>query len=75
MRYCLTNYTVQCVDVTTGAKGCFLFDTAHWQATGEFKAVSPVTPDLDAFYKWDNANGAKRASCYIERFNSGVITK
>lgn len=65
--YCLTNYTVQCRDVTSGKTGCFLYDTAHWQKTGEFKAVSPVMPDLDAFYKWDNANGVKRAPGYLER--------
>lgn len=64
---CLTNYTVQCRDVTTGKTGCFLFDQTHWQNTGEFKAVSPVLPDLVAFYKWDNANGVNRKSCYLER--------
>lgn len=39
---CLMNYTIQCTDVVSGETGCFLFDTAHWQETGEFKAVSPV---------------------------------
>jgi len=64
---CLMNYTVQCTDVISGKKGCFLFDVEHWQRTGEFRAVSPVLPDLDAFYKWDNAHGIKRKSAYIER--------
>lgn len=64
---CLTNYTVQCRDATSGETGCFLFDTSHWQRTGEFRAVSPVMPDLDAFYAWDNANGTQRKSCYLER--------
>ena len=64
---CLMNYTVQCTDVTTGQIGCFLFDTAHWQATGEFKAIGPVMSGLDEFCKWDNANGNRRASCYLER--------
>lgn len=68
---CLMNYTVQCLDVTSGETGCFLFDTAHWQATGEFRAVSPVFPGLVAFYAWDNADGKpRRESCYLER--SGV---
>jgi len=58
---CLTNYTVQCVDVSTRQKGCFLFDAKHWQATGQFLAVSPVLPDLDALYRWDSMNGNKRA--------------
>lgn len=64
---CLTNYTVQCRDVTTGVVGCFLFDIPHWQSTGEFKALSPVLPGLVEFYTWDNANGNKRAPVYIER--------
>lgn len=64
---CLTNYAVQCVDVASGKPGVFLFDTQHWQKTGEFLAISPVFPDLDAFYKWDNANDTRRAACYLER--------
>jgi len=64
---CLTNYTVQCRDVTSGTTGCFLFDTEHWQRTGEFKAVSPVFPGLVEFYEWDRANGDSRVSCYLER--------
>ncbi|MFW6855332.1 hypothetical protein ACODYM_28995 [Burkholderia gladioli] len=64
---CLTNYTVQCLDVTSGRTGCFLFDTAHWQATGEFKAISPVFAGLAEFFAWDRANGDCRASCYLER--------
>lgn len=64
---CLTNYTVQCTDVQTGEKGCFLFDEKHWQTTGEFKAVSPVCANLTEFYKWDTANGNNRQSRYLER--------
>jgi hypothetical protein len=64
---CLTNYTVQCRDVTSGLIGCFLFDTEHWQKTGEFKAISPVFAGLTLFYEWDRANGDRRASCYLER--------
>ena len=62
---CLTNYTVQCTDVTTGETGCFLFDVTHWQATGEFKALSEVYVDLDAFYRGTTVD--QRKSCYIER--------
>lgn len=51
-RYCLTNYTVQCRDEVSGQTGCFLFDTAHWQRTGEFRALSEVFPDLYTFYRW-----------------------
>ena len=64
---CVLNYTVQCKDVTSGKTGCFLFDTAHWQQTGEFKAISPVMPGLVEFCAWDNASGYKRAPCYLER--------
>lgn len=64
---CTTNYTVQCRDVVSGNTGCFLFDTEHWQKTGEFKAISPVFYNLAAFYKWDMANGNKRSSCYLTR--------
>lgn len=64
---CLTNYTVQCVDVTSGKTGCFLFDIQHWQQTGEFKAISPVMPDLVAFYAWDRDHGNRGSSCYVER--------
>ena len=64
---CLMNYTVQCTDVTTGETGCFLYDTEHWQRTGEFKAIGKVCRDLVEFYAWDKANGNKRGSCYLER--------
>lgn len=65
---CLTNYTVQCKDVTTGVTGCFLFDPVHWQATGEFKAISPVFPDGPSFFQWDKDKGGNnRKSCYLER--------
>lgn len=64
---CLMNYTVQCTDIVSGETGCFLFDTDHWQMTGEFKAISPVMTDLVRFYEWDNANGKRRADCYLER--------
>ena len=69
---CVTNYTVQCKDVSTGTIGCFLFDIAHWQTTGEFKAVSPVFPDLRSFFDWDTANGWKRGPCYLERTAGGA---
>ena len=62
---CLTNYTMQCTDVATGQVGCFLFDTAHWQETGEFKAISQVYANLDEFYK--NTTPSSRKSCYLER--------
>jgi hypothetical protein len=62
---CLTNYTVQCVDVTTGKTGCFLFDEDHWQKTGKFKATSKIYPDLYSFYK--NTDPALRKSAYLER--------
>lgn len=64
---CLMNYTVQCLDGTTGKNGCFLFNITHWQTTGEFLAISPVLPDLNSFFAWDNANGPLRKSSYIER--------
>lgn len=66
-RYCLMNYTVQCLDVDSGKTGCFLFDPEHWQATGEFRAVSPVMPDLVAFFDWDRANGDSHGPRYLER--------
>jgi len=64
---CLTNYAVQCRDVTSGETGCFLFDPTHWQRTGEFRASSPVFPNLTAFYAWNNANGRPGGPCYLER--------
>ena len=62
---CLTNYTVQCKDITTGETGCFLFDIPHWKSTGQFKAISPVYKDLVEFYK--NVPSESRESTYIER--------
>lgn len=71
---CLTNYTVQCRDVTSGQTGCFIFDTDHWQATGEFKALSPVFPSLVPFYEWCNQQPENpRRSCYLER-NAPAVT-
>lgn len=67
---CLMNYTIQCTDVVSGETGCFLFDTAHWQETGEFKAVSPVFPGLSEFFAWDNAQGARRESIYLDRVSA-----
>lgn len=64
---CLTNYTIGCTDVTSGKTGSFFYDSEHWQKTGQFKAVSPVFPSLVEFYKWDDENGCKRKSCYLER--------
>lgn len=66
-RYCLMNYTIQCTDVTTGKVGCFLFDQAHWQRTGEFKAISPVMPGLTEFYAWCHENGNPQRGQYIAR--------
>lgn len=54
------NYAIQCRDVTSGQVGDFLFDEDHYVATGEFKAIGPVFPDLASFYRWDNENGHKR---------------
>jgi len=71
---CLMNYTIQCRDITTGETGCFLFDIAHWQSTGDFKAISPVMPGLPQFYAWDNANGMNREGCYIERIKNSDTT-
>jgi len=65
MSYCLTNYTIQCRDVASGKKGCFLFDTEHWQRTGEFLAISPVYADLDEFYR--EVPSDQRKPCYLER--------
>jgi hypothetical protein len=62
---CLMNYTIQCVDVVSGKKGCFIFDEEHWQRTGEFKAVSEVYRDLYDFYKGTTAE--QRQSRYLER--------
>jgi hypothetical protein len=62
---CLMNYTIQCRDVVSGKIGCFLFDEEQWQQTGEFKAISPVYPDLDEFYR--NTNADQRQSRYLER--------
>lgn len=62
---CLMNYTIQCRDVTSGKIGCFIFDEEHWQKTGEFKAVTEVFPDLDAFYKGTTPD--QRQSRYLER--------
>ena len=66
---CVTNYTIQCVDVTTGDIGCFLFDIPHWRKTGEFKAISPVFACLTQFFLWDNENGMSRKDIYITRDN------
>lgn len=62
---CLTNYTVQCQDVTSGDTGCFFFDLTHWQETGEFKAISKVYADLDQFYI--NTKLEDRKGIYLER--------
>lgn len=62
---CLTNYTVQCRDETSGKVGCFLFDITHWQETGRFRAISPVCADLVEFYQ--STTPDQRKSAYIER--------
>jgi hypothetical protein len=61
------NYTVQCRDVLSGHTGCFLFDQAHWVATGQFRSMSPVFPDLEGFFEWNRANGNLGGPAYIER--------
>lgn len=71
---CLTNYTVQCVDVTSGKTGCFFFDGPYWQFTGKFRATSPVFPDLEAFYAWDNQNGKNAAGKFLERVVPSVVS-
>lgn len=63
----LMNYTVQCTDSASGAVGCFVFDVPHWQATGEFRATSPVFAGLGEFYAWNRANGLPGGPCYAER--------
>lgn len=62
---CLTTYTIQCVDVTTGKTGCFLYDPAHWQKTGEFKAISPIYAGLAEFFKQTPTEEIR--GCYLER--------
>ena len=62
---CLTNYTVQCLDVASGVVGCFFYDQEHWQKTGEFKATSTVYPDLNDFFL--NTHIDDRKSLYLER--------
>lgn len=66
---CLMNYTVQCVDVVSGKTGCFFFDIAHWQTTGEFKAISPVFHCLTEFGIYSNGPDSvvRRTSGYWER--------
>lgn len=61
----LMNYTIQCRDATTGQVGCFLFDTAYWQKTGEFIALSPVFANLVEFYA--NTHPDQRKAIYLER--------
>lgn len=62
----LTNYTVQCLDATSGKTGCFIFDVEHWQRTGEFIALSAVFADLEALYA--GASRDQRKPIYAERF-------
>lgn len=64
---CLMNFTMGCLDVDSGQRGVFLFDTDHWQRTGEFKSIGPVFPGLVEFFQWDDDTGPLRASCYLER--------
>jgi len=59
------NYTIQCKDVDSGKTGCFLFDEDHWKKTGEFRAVSEVFCDLNAFYL--GTTPEQRNSAYLER--------
>ncbi len=62
---CLTNYTVQCLDIDSGVVGCFFYDQEHWQKTGEFKATGQVFADLNDFFL--NTNRDDRKSLYLER--------
>jgi hypothetical protein len=64
--HCLTNYAIQCRDISSGEIGCFLFDTEHWMQTREFKAISPVFPGLDQFFDWCHENGNPQKGIYIE---------
>jgi hypothetical protein len=66
----LANYTIQCRDILSGETGCFLFDTDHWQRTGEFKATSPVFPSLPELYA--NTRREDRHSVYLERATIGA---
>jgi len=63
-RYVLTNYTIQCRDAVSGKVGCFLFDIEHYRKTGEFKAESPVFPNLIALY--EGTTQSERKPLYIE---------
>lgn len=69
---CLTNYAIQCRDVASGETGDFLFDTDHWQRTGEFKAISPVFKGLAELFEWDDQNGRRRGPCYLERIEEAA---
>ena len=62
---CLTNYTIQCRDIVSGQTGCFFYDQAHWQKTGEFKAISKVFANLPDFYS--GTRPEDRKSVYLER--------
>ena len=62
---CLTNYTVQCRDATSGETGCFLFDVEHWRQTGEFIALSAVFASLNALYMGTDRD--ERKAIYAER--------
>ncbi len=53
-------YVIQCKDVTSGMVGDFLFDELHYQETGEFKAISPVFPDLSQFFAWQKEQESKK---------------
>lgn len=46
---------IQCRPAPDKPPGCFLYIGNHWWATGNgegFQIVSPVFPDLVAFYDW-----------------------
>jgi len=63
-KYVLTNYTVQCVDVMTGEKGCFIFDLGRYKDEGVFYAITPIYPDLDTLYRCTRPEDRK--ACYVE---------
>lgn len=64
---CLTNYCIQCTDVTSNTTGDFVFDMDHWQETGEFKAISPVFLGLIDLFAWAKNTKYELKGIYLER--------
>lgn len=63
-QYVLTNYAIQCTDVLTNQKGCFIFDLERYAMEGIFYAITPVYNDLEELYA--HTDPADRKSCYVE---------